>query len=152
MGEGDRPEVVLHRLRGSKKAQAACALIEALYADGRRVAVWVADPGRAAILDQYLWTFSQSAFVPHARWDGSGEAEDPVVIVSGSFVVPGGADTLLVVDRLPDPAAAAGFAAIHDLDAGGPEDAGKEDSWREAGFEVAARSGAPAGGGGRRRR
>jgi DNA polymerase IIIc chi subunit len=152
MESNQRPAVVLHRLKGSKKAHEVCALVEALHADGQRIAVWVSDPGRAAILDQYLWTYSQSSFVPHVLWDGVGEPDDPVVIVAGRFEHPPGTSTLVVVDRLPDPAAAASFVAIHDLDAGGAEDEGKAQAWTAAGFEVTTRGGPIAPAGPRRRR
>ena len=93
-------EVILHRLTGSKKALEACRLIERLYSSGKRVAVWMSDRGRAAVLDEYLWTFAQNSFVPHALWDGNGDADEPVAIVAGTLVNPNRAETLVVADRL----------------------------------------------------
>lgn len=130
------PRVVLHKLRGSKKAQDACRLIEALVDSGRRVVVWVSDEGRARVLDDYLWTFSQSSFVPHTLAPAGTSCSDPAAIVSGALENPNGADTLVVVDRVGEPASAAGFGVVHDLDAGTEEDQGKLDAWRAAGFDV----------------
>jgi len=128
--------VVLHKLRGSKKAQDACRLIESLLEGGRRVVVWVSDEGRARVLDDYLWTFSQSSFVPHALVSSGTTCEDPAAIVSGVLENPNGADVLVVVDRVDDLAAASGFDEVHDLDAGTEEDQGKAEGWRAVGFDV----------------
>jgi DNA polymerase-3 subunit chi len=129
-------EVVVHKLAGSKKALDACVLVEQLFLTGRKVAVCFSDAGRAAMFDAYLWTFSQHSFVPHALWSGSGEVHDPVALIAGPPARPNGADVLVVLDRLADPAAARGFAEIHDLAAAGPDDEGKAEAWRAAGFTV----------------
>ncbi|MDD5562221.1 MAG: DNA polymerase III subunit chi [Thermoanaerobaculaceae bacterium] len=129
-------EVILHRLAGSKKALEVCRLVEQLYRSGKRVVVWIADGSRAGVLDEYLWTFAQSSFVPHALWDGSAELDDPVVIVSGTLANPNNAAALVVGDRLPDPAAARGWPEVHDLAGAAAEDAGKREAWEAAGFAV----------------
>ena len=98
--------------------------------------MWSADEGRTQLLDEYLWTFAQHSFVPHARWTGRGEMDDPVVLVSGSVANPNSADTLVVVDRLDDPSQAAGFTEIHDLVAQIVGDGDKHKLWEQAGFEV----------------
>ena len=129
-------EVILHRLTGSKKALEACRLVERLYSSGKRVAVWVSDRGRAAVLDEYLWTFAQNSFVPHALWNGDGESDDPVAIVTGSLTNPNRAEALVVGDRLTDPGAARGWPEVHDLATGAAEDEGKKQAWEAAGFAV----------------
>ena len=129
-------EVIVHRLAGSKKALEACRLVERLYQAGRRVTVWVADAGRAGVFDQYLWTFAQSSFVAHALWDGSGELDDPVAIVTGTLGNPNRGDVLVIGDALADPASARGWAEVHDLAGAGAEDEGKREAWEAAGFAV----------------
>ncbi len=129
-------EVILHRLTGSKKALEACRLVERLYASGKRVTVWVSDRGRAAVFDEYLWTFAQNSFVPHALVDGAAEADEPVAIVTGSLSNPNRADALVVADRVPDATAAGAWAVVHDLAAGTAEDEGKREAWESAGFAV----------------
>lgn len=129
-------EVILHRLTGSKKALDACRLIERLYSSGKRVAVWMSDRGRAAVLDEYLWTFAQNSFVPHAIWDGVGDGDEPVVIVTGTLANPNRAKALVVGDRLPDPAAAREWPEVHDLVTAAAEDEGKKEAWKAAGFSV----------------
>jgi DNA polymerase IIIc chi subunit len=138
MSEGGAPRVVIHKLPGRKKALDACRLAEALYGRGRRVVVWIADGGRAAMFDQYLWTFAPYAFVPHVLCSAGEACGEPVVVVTGALCNPNGADVLLVVDRLDGTDAAAGFAEVHDLDAETDEDAGKSEMWRAAGYEVSA--------------
>ena len=128
--------VTIHRIAGSKKALELCRLVETLYLAGRRVVVFFGDAKRAAILDDYLWTFSQSSFVPHAPWDGATPVEEPVAVVSGELVNANRADTLVVADRLADAATAAAFAEVHDLVADLAEDSGKAEAWAAAGFVV----------------
>ncbi|HUK12484.1 MAG TPA: DNA polymerase III subunit chi [Thermoanaerobaculaceae bacterium] len=138
MGKADTAatRVVLHRLSGAKKALDLCRLVEALQLKGRRVAVWFADPGRAATLDDYLWTFAQQAFVPHALWDGLDQIEDPVAIVAGPLENPNGAEVLVLGERLADPASARAWSEVHDFLTSAPEDEGKAEAWQASGFAV----------------
>ena len=137
------PRVIVHRLAGTKKALEACRLIDGLYRSGRRVVAWVDDAGRAKMFDEYLWTYAQHSFVPHVLWGGEGEVEDPVVVVTGSLVNPNRADTLVVVDRLTDPAAAAAFPEIRDLASQAAEDQGRREAWEAAGLPVSEVRGVP---------
>ncbi len=129
-------EVILHRLTGSKKALELCRLVERLWSSGKRVAVWVSDRGRAGVLDDYLWTFAQNSFVPHALVDGGGEADEPVAIVTGALANPNRSEALVVADRLTDPAAAAAWPEVHDLLTGAAEDEGKHAAWEAVGLSV----------------
>jgi DNA polymerase-3 subunit chi len=129
-------EVIVHQLAGSKKALDACRLIERLYQAGRRVTVWVADSSRASVLDQYLWTFAQSSFVPHALWDGSTEIDDPVAIVTGTLTNRNRSDVLVIGDTIADPASARDWPEVHDLASAAAEDEGKREAWEAAGFAV----------------
>jgi DNA polymerase-3 subunit chi len=130
--------VHLHRIGGAKKALDVCRVVESLYLDGKRVVVFVSDASRAAVLDAYLWTFSQPSFVPHALWPGGGDVEEPVVLVSGEAANPNGAEVLVVGDRLADLAWAASFAEVHEVIAQTAEDAGRAEAWEAAGFTVKA--------------
>ncbi len=57
-GAAEKPaKVVLHRLAGTKKALDVCRLVERLYQAGKRVTVLLSDSGRAAMFDEYLWTY-----------------------------------------------------------------------------------------------
>lgn len=128
--------MILHRLPGSKRALEVARLAERLFAGGHRLVVWVADEGRRAIMDDFLWTFEKLSFVPHAVWGPStGAVEDPVVLV-GEPVNPNRADLLVVGDEIPPAEWAATFAQVHDLAPPGPAGGGRRTAWEEAGFEV----------------
>ncbi len=128
--------VILHQLAGSKKALDACRLVDGLYLAGRRVVVWLSDRGRAAMFDEYLWTFAQHSFVPHVLWNGGDDVDDPVVIVTGNLARPNGGDVLVVVDGLADPAEASGFVEVHDFVTRAADDAARTEAWRSSSFNV----------------
>lgn len=123
----------LHPLTGTKRAGRLAALVESLYQSRKRIVVWVADEGRRQILDDYLWTFRQLAFVPHAVWTPgmATEMEEPVVLV-GHPGNPNRAEALVVGDDLPPFDWAAAFAEIHDLIPPGAEGEERSRRWREA--------------------
>ena len=129
-------KVVLHRLAGTKKALDACRLVERLYQAGKRVTVLLSDSGRAAMFDEYLWTYAQHSFVPHALWDGRSDVEDPVVVITGTLANPNAATVLVIGDRIADPRDAAAFPEVHDFITAAPEDEGKQKAWEDAGFKV----------------
>ena len=129
---GGGPKVVLDRLAGTKKALDACRLVERLHASGKRVTVYLADGGRAAVLNDYLWTFAQHSFVPHVLWDGRGEALDPVVVVTGALANPNASDVLVIGDRLAEPRLAEPWPEVHDFVTSASEDEGKVAAWEAA--------------------
>ena len=123
----------LHPLPGTKRAGAVAVLVERLVRSGERVALWLADEGRRALMDDYLWTFQQLAFVPHAVWsEGMGPVIEPVVLL-GEPANPNGATVLVVGDGLPPEEWAASFGTVHDFLP--PGEAGERrrawwDAWR----------------------
>jgi DNA polymerase III subunit chi len=58
----------------------ACRLVEKAYLADQTVYVNVASDAEAAALDDYLWTFGDGSFVPHAR---AGMGAAPVTIGAG---------------------------------------------------------------------
>lgn len=135
------PRVIVHWLSGNKKALDACRLVEGLYLAGRRVQVWLADERKAAIFDEYLWTFADEAFVPHARWGDGGEVEEPVVVTSGSLRRVAEAHVLVLLDPPDRVENLAPFEEVHDFATTSPADVGRAEAWRAAGFEVLERCG-----------
>ncbi len=122
-----------HTLAGEKRARELAGLVDRLYRDGRRIVIWVADPGRLQILDDYLWTFEKLAFVPHAVWVDGGEMDEKVVLTAEPMDSHG-ADTLVVGDGLPPGEWIANFNEVHDLiPPGGTGDERREfwDRWRD---------------------
>lgn len=129
----DRPRVVLHRLSGTKKALDACRLVEGLYLAGQRVVVWFQDQGRAAIFDQYLWTFSDTSFVPHRLVLDQTSVEEPVAIVVGEIVNPNGAQHVVLMEWPKSVSRLRGFQVVHDLLLVGED---RTERWESAGFSV----------------
>lgn len=76
---------------GAEKRKVLCQWVERFYEEGLRIVV-VTDSSQAAQhLDQMLWSFSQSSFIPHrivARTPAEGVIE-PVIIVPNALTVPG---------------------------------------------------------------
>ncbi len=118
-----------HELTGEKRARELAGLVDRLYRDGRRIVIWVADPGRLRILDDYLWTFEKLAFVPHAVWADGGEMDEKVVLAAEP-VESGGADTLVVGDGLPPGEWIATFDEVHDLIPPGDEGDRRREFWQ----------------------
>ena len=55
----------------------ACRVTEKAYQAGHRIYVRCQDKDQASKMDELLWTFSQSSFVPH-QLSSSGQSEAPV--------------------------------------------------------------------------
>ncbi len=121
--------LVLHPLRGPKRARQLADLLDQLHREHDRVVVWVADAGRRQILDDYLWTYEKLAFVPHILWAPEiGEVDDPVVLV-GEPANPNRATALVIGDELPPGGWAATFDVVHDLVAQGDDGAERSAFW-----------------------
>ncbi len=48
------------------KLRYACRLVHAAWEQGMKISIHTADPAHSSRLDDLLWTFSQSSFIPHA--------------------------------------------------------------------------------------
>lgn len=64
---------------------------------GWRVAVRGTDAERLDWLDRQLWLGSEDAFLPHGRAGGPHEADQPVLLTTGSEI-PNGATCVMAVD------------------------------------------------------
>jgi len=58
---------------------ALCKYIEAAVEKGERLYVWAESSQLAEYLDDLLWTYSESSFIPHARFDDC-DMPEPVAI------------------------------------------------------------------------
>ncbi len=72
---------VLADSAAGKREQLACRIVEKAFGLGHRVFIHAADAEQARRLDDLLWTFSDGAFVPHAR--AGGDPDAPVIIGAG---------------------------------------------------------------------
>jgi len=68
-----------------------CRWTERLFMEKKRVRVLVDSMAAAQFIDQLLWTFSQSSFIPHVILSPGGAAppSEPVLITPGEFEVTG---------------------------------------------------------------
>ena len=79
----------------------ACRLIRRALASGKPVGVCVS-PAQAARLDELLWSFETTEFIPHRRWDGaSPPVPGEVLIVDDATRLPHRALLLNLADELP---------------------------------------------------
>lgn len=124
-----------HSLPSPKRAGLVVREIERLYSEGRKIIVWVADDRLRTVLDEYLWTYEQLAFIPHIVWtEGMGEVMDPVVLVARE-ANPNRAEALVVADELPPEDWVTTFDEVHDFIPPGDEGVEREAwwaRWREA--------------------
>lgn len=127
--------VLTHTLPSPKRAGLVVREVERLYGEGRKTVVWVADDRLRTMLDEYLWTFEQLAFIPHVVWtQDMGEVVDPVVLVAQE-ANPNGAEALVVADELPPEDWVSTFDEVHDFIPPGDEGIKRStwwDRWREA--------------------
>ena len=68
-----------------------CRWTERFLMEKKRVRVLVDSMAAAQFIDQLLWTFSQSSFIPHAILNpgGAEPSSEPVIITPGEFQVSG---------------------------------------------------------------
>ena len=58
----------------------ACKIIDRAYRSGYSIYLWTRDDQESGLLDDLLWTFSQSSFIPHVRNYGNSDLTAPVRI------------------------------------------------------------------------
>ena len=73
---------VLAEASATARLKVACRIAEKAYLASQTVLVWHTDRGELETLDELLWTFADTSFVPH-EWLGAGGpagAEAPVLL------------------------------------------------------------------------
>ncbi len=68
-----------------------CRYADRLFSEGRKVQILVDSTSSAQLVDQTLWTFSQSSFIPHAISGPESKEipDEPVLIVVGEKYIEG---------------------------------------------------------------
>lgn len=121
--------VMTHPLPSPKRAGLVVREVERLYKEGRRTVIWVADDRLRTVLDEYLWTYEQLAFIPHIVWtEDLGEVVDPVVLLA-SEANPNEAEALVVADDLPPEGWVSNFDEVHDFIPPGDEGVERQAWW-----------------------
>lgn len=77
--------------KAAEQRSLLCQWVEHFYEAGKRVQVLASSSLAAQHLDQMLWTFSQSSFIPHRVLSGqdTSDVQEPVVITVGELHVRG---------------------------------------------------------------
>lgn len=84
----------------------ACRLIRRALAAGKPVGVCVPE-AQAAALDELLWSFDATEFIPHRRWDGSAPPmPGEVLLVDDAARLPHRALLLNLAEAMPGDALA----------------------------------------------
>ena len=99
MADTPAPEWWFYHLERTTLEQAAGPLLEKCLERGWRVLAVSGRPERRAALDEALWTYSDSSFLPHGRVEaeGLGPADQPVLI-SGTSENLNAASACLLMD------------------------------------------------------
>lgn len=71
---------LLDRHAPDGKMRAACRLSQKIYALGHTALIQAPDLEQAKTLDDLMWTFDQSSFVPHSLNEPEGNHKAPILI------------------------------------------------------------------------
>jgi DNA polymerase-3 subunit chi len=138
-------EVSFYHLTRRRLEEALPVLLEKSLARGWRVAVQALDAKRLAKLDDFLWSFEPTKFLPHGtKADGAPETQPVYLTIEGDN--PNGADVRFLIDGvnaaplLSDPANAPKARAVLMFDGNDAmELQAAREQWKElrdAGFEL----------------
>lgn len=106
----NQTEVRFYHLQKVTLAQALPRLLEKIYAKGMKTKVLMQDAEDIKTMDQSLWTYSTSVFLPHGSAPDSFAQEQPIWLTTGNDN-PNDAE-VLVVCRGADPGADPRFKII----------------------------------------
>ncbi len=115
-------KLIFVETRSAEKRATLCRWVERFYEEGQRILVITDSSLSAQHLDQMLWSFSQSSFIPHriATHPSSKPSLEPVVIVCNTVFLAGFdtavADSPASLDFLGQFAVAVHFVLIDDAD------------------------------------
>ncbi len=138
-------EVSFYHLTRRKLEQALPVLLEKSLARGWRVAVQARDAKRLGQLDDFLWSFEPTKFLPHGtKADGAPETQPISLTIEGDN--PNAADVRFLIDGvnaaplLSDPASAPKARAVLMFDGNDERELqAAREQWKElrdAGFEL----------------
>lgn len=120
-GKGALTEVRFYHLQRRTLEQALPKILEKVLERNWRAVVLAGSPERVDALNQHLWTYDQSSFLPHgSARDGSAD-QQPVWLTSQDEN-PNGATVLVLVDGCTSDRLAS-FELVCDLFDGNDEDA-----------------------------
>lgn len=89
--------VDFYQLGGAGADGVIAAIAARLLAEGQRLLIVAGDDGHLARLDRQLWDQGATSFLPHGVAGGAEDAEQPVLLASGTDA-PNAARNLLIAD------------------------------------------------------
>lgn len=94
---------LLDRHLADGRLRAACRLSKKIQGLGHRIYVQTPEPEQAKLLDDLMWTFDQSSFVPHGLYDPDCPDRDtPVAIGSHTAPVDGYNVLISLLESVPE--------------------------------------------------
>lgn len=90
-------DIGFYHLTRSSLVQALPRLLEKVYASGARAVVMTGSEERTGALDTILWTYDQSAFLPHGT-AREGDPEEQPIWITDEDENPNGAGILVLTD------------------------------------------------------
>ena len=96
-------EFTAYKVVGSEVMQGLVKLIETVYSKGNRLLIYCSDGAKIQQLDNFLWTFKQLAFIPHATIHDEQELklEDQPILFTNREDNINKAEVLLFLDEPP---------------------------------------------------
>jgi DNA polymerase-3 subunit chi len=83
------------RLERPEKARHLCDLAEEFFTQGQRVLVVVEDDNQGVTLDQFMWVWKKTSFLPHGYDNGTLECLDEPVVITAREENANGAQILI---------------------------------------------------------
>lgn len=126
-------EVLFFHLQGRPLEQVLPTILERALARGQKVVVEVSSQERLAVLDDYLWTYSDASFLPHVTAVEADSAANPVVLTTHSHN-PNGAQVRICADGVRIPDAMEGYERVVLIFDGDDPDAlaAAREDWKKA--------------------
>ncbi len=104
MSQDSKPRIDFYKLNSQNSTSInrfCCQLTDKVVKMGHSVFIRTKDERETHLLDDMMWTYSDSSFLPHARQDDNADTDAPVII--GHRASPDTAYLLInLSDELPD--------------------------------------------------
>lgn len=83
MSPKQKPRIDFYKLGSHDRTSLGrfcCQLAHKVFKMGNPVVVRTKDPAESRLMDDLMWTYSDSSFLPHAMLDDSTDSDTPVII------------------------------------------------------------------------
>ncbi len=91
-------EIIFLTLSVANKLRVVCDVVEREFSQGNKVVINIGDEKEAKTLDNMLWSWKQSTFIPHNYTESLDSAKKDPVLISNDVKDHISYDTLILVD------------------------------------------------------